>query len=498
MDSVSPPLDLQAEWERVQREYFEKRDSPERQRLWIEGEKLKQEIKHRYLDTLSSACWISLDESSTFQSAQWADLAQRPEELAQQVEHALAERDYALASDGKYRVRLLTDLLRDTPGILVEYAPRTAVPPFVECLTIAKRRLPRAFRAPLIHNVYRPDRALPKVIKIDSSVWSELDNLQTPLVTEELLNTIEANTEAREQARKVIRVKGTETLGWYQSFHKYDESVWGIYLDDHNISHVALDLRDRLAEANANGYADYAKALRAMIWLVAAHERFHAQVDAAALLRELASSKPCFRSYFRHVYQQTINQPTALEEALANYEALRFVQQRLQHLVALKRWTEEERTVSLKFIHDLFEASPPGYADFSKGADYLNWRRLTTQVFDGRLDSVEPLPPVEGLLTDIPGMVFKGTDIPVYMTYRTSLADALTWCPPRRIAEKVLRSNGFEAHPERGKGSHVLWKNKDGRTFPLPRTDRLSIGVFTNLCRKLGTNKQEFQSLISE
>jgi hypothetical protein len=48
------------------------------------------------------------------------------------------------------------------------------------------------------------------------------------------------------------------------------------------------------------------------------------------------------------------------------------------------------------------------------------------------------------------------------MTYRTPLADALTWCPPRRIAEKALRSKGFEAYPERGKGSHVLWKNKEG------------------------------------
>jgi hypothetical protein len=492
MDSVSFPLDLQAEWERVQREYFEKRTFSE------EGEKLKREIKHRYLDTLPSACWISLDASSPFQSAPLADLAQRPEELAQRVEHALAERDYALASDGTYRVRLLTDLRHDKPGMLVEYSPRTDVPPFVECLTIAKRRLPRAFHKPLIHNVYRPDRTLPRVTKIDSSPWGALDNLQIPLVTEERPNVIEANTEAREQAWELIRVKGTEALGWYQSFHKYDESVWGIYLDDHTIAHVALDLCDRLAAANPNGYADYSKALRAMLWLVAAHERFHAQVDAAALLRELASSKPCFRAYFRHVYQQTIGQPTALEEALANYEALQFVQQQLQHLVTLKKWTEEERTITIQFIHDFFDASPPGYADFRKGADYLNRRRLATQVFDGRLNPDEPLPPVEGLLAGIPGMVFKGTDIPVYMTYRTSLADALTWCPARRIAEKALRNKGFEAYSERGKGSHIVWKNKNGRGFPLPKRDPLSIDVFKKLCHVLGTNKQEFQNLISE
>jgi len=92
-----------------------------------------------------------------------------------------------------------------------------------------------------------------------------------------------------------------------------------------------------------------------MIWLVAAHERFHAQVDAAALMRELASSKPCFRAYYRHVYQQTVHQPTALEEALANYEALRCVQQRLQELVALEQWTEEERAISLQFIQDLLD-----------------------------------------------------------------------------------------------------------------------------------------------
>jgi predicted RNA binding protein YcfA (HicA-like mRNA interferase family) len=93
-------------------------------------------------------------------------------------------------------------------------------------------------------------------------------------------------------------------------------------------------------------------------------------------------------------------------------------------------------------------------------------------------------------------MVFKKADIPVYMTYRTPLADALTWCPPRRIAEKALRSKGFEAYPERGKGSHVLWKNKEGRTFPLPRRDPLSIGVYTKLCHVLGANKREFQSLL--
>jgi hypothetical protein len=497
MDIVSPPLALQAEWKRVEREYFgELRYSKEGKRLREEGDQLKKAIRRRYLDTLPSARWISLDASSAFQSAQLVDLAQRPEELAQMVEYALAERNYALASDGKYHVRLLTDLTHKTLGILVQYAPRTDVPPFVECLTIAKRRLPRAFRNPLIQNIYRPNKTFPRVTEITSSAWAELDDLQTSLVSEELLNAIEANTEAREQAWKAISVKGTEALGWYQSFHTYDESVWGIYLDDFTISHIALDLRDRLAEANANGYADYAKALRAMIWLVAAHEWFHAQVDAAALLRELASSKPCFRSYFWHVYQQTIHQPTALEEALANYEALKFVQQRLQELVTLEKWTVEERAVSLKFIQDLFDASPPGYADFRKGADYLNRRRLATQVFDGRLHPAEPLPPVEGLLADLPGMVFKKADIPVYMTYRTPLADALTWCPPRRIAEKALRSKDFEAYPERGKGSHVLWKNKDGRTFPLPRRDPLSIGVYTNLCHVLGANKREFQSLL--
>jgi hypothetical protein len=498
MDIVSPPLALQAEWKRVEREYFAKPGfSEEGKRLRSEGEQLKKEIRRRYLDTLPSARWISLDESSIVKSAQLMDLAQRPEELAQRVEHALAEHDYALANDGKYRVRLLTDLQRYKPGILVEYTPRTYVPPFVECLTVAKRRLPRAFHKPLITNVHRSDRTFPRVTRIDSSPWSELDNLETPLVTEELLNAIEADTEAREQARKAISVKGTEALGWYQSFHKYDESVWGIYLDDFTISHVALDLRDRLAEADANGYADYAKALRAIIWLVAAHEWFHAQVDAAALLRELASSKPCFRAYFRHVYQQTIHHPTALEEALANYEALRFVQQRLQELVALEQWTEEERAISLQFVQDLFDASPPGYADFRKGADYLNRRLLATQVFDGRLHPDEPLPPVEGLLADIPGMVFQKADIPIYMTYRTPLADALTWCPPRRLAEQALRRKGFKQDKARGKGSHELWKAEDGRTFPLPRRDPLSIGVYTNLCRLLGTNKREFQSLSS-
>jgi hypothetical protein len=118
-------------------------------------------------------------------------------------------------------------------------------------------------------------------------------------------------------------------------------------------------------------------------------------------------------------------------------------------------------------------------------------------VFDGRLHPDEPLPPVEGLLADIPGMVFQKADIPIYMTYRTPLADALTWCPPRRLAEQALRRKGFKQDKARGKGSHELWKAEDGRMFPLPGRDPLSIGVYTNLCRLLGTNKREFQSLIS-
>ena len=121
------------------------------------------------------------------------------------------------------------------------------------------------------------------------------------------------------------------------------------------VGNVQQIIRSEVRLAKAEVREELTKARRAMIWLVAAHERFHAQVDAAALMRELASSKPCFRAYYRHVYQQTVHQPTALEEALANYEALRCVQQRLQELVALEQWTEEERAISLQFIQDLLD-----------------------------------------------------------------------------------------------------------------------------------------------
>jgi hypothetical protein len=65
MDIVSPPLALQAEWKRVEREYFgELRYSKEGKRLREEGDQLKKAIRRRYLDTLPSARWISLDTSS--------------------------------------------------------------------------------------------------------------------------------------------------------------------------------------------------------------------------------------------------------------------------------------------------------------------------------------------------------------------------------------------------------------------------------------------------
>jgi hypothetical protein len=194
----------------------------------------------------------------------------------------------------------------------------------------------------------------------------------------------------------------------------------------------------------------------------------------------------------RNVYRKTRGRPTALEEALANYEALEAVRKKLRALEKIGKWKSESVEAAIKFIRELYSLSPPGYSDYEKGVDPLNWRLLGTQVFEHRLDPGQLLPPVEGLLKEIPGVVLQKTPIPTWTTYRTRLADLLSWCPSLHEVEKVLRHLGLKEFPDRGKGAHRVWKDQNNRSFPLPRRDPVSIKVFQSLLRFLGWDKGKY------
>jgi predicted RNA binding protein YcfA (HicA-like mRNA interferase family) len=495
IDVKSPPLSLRAEWAQIMEAYSETPadfTKEKKEAFKAEGKKQEEEILTRYRVSLPQSIWMLLDNTSVLQADQIKSLADKPEELALVVEHALVSQGHALAGDGMYQVRLLSDMISPAMGILVEYTPRASVPLFRECLTIAKERLPKAFKKPLIKGIYRPDKRRPQAFEVDRNLWENLDDLNFNNLGDDVLIDMGADIEAREKVRERLSEKGFEVFGWYQSFHRYEEDVWGIYLDDQAISCLAMDLTDRLS--GISGFRAYHKALYILLFMVLEHERVHAQVDVSALMRELVSLKPCALLYKRKVYKKTEFTENWLEEAIANYQALQAVKKKLDDLVVLKKWTPDEGKIAIRFIIELFDHSPPGYADFRKGADYLNWRKLAAQIFEGRIDPGEPLSPVEGLLRDIPGIVFRNMDIPLYTTGQTALADVLAWTPSKSQVEKMLLQSGFKKIPKRGKGSHAWWRNANGHGFSVPGRDPLSLKVFNNLRKLLGVNKKEFQN----
>jgi hypothetical protein len=234
--------------------------------------------------------------------------------------------------------------------------------------------------------------------------------------------------------------------------------------------------------------------------LVLRHELFHARVEACSTYLELQALRGRYRDYQNKVYSTLQLTDACFEEALANHVSFDWLIGQQEYFVGTLGLLEDERAFQqlLRIVESWLDFSPKGYAAWRQGGDFLTWRTLARQIATGNpAGEVRGRPlPLEGSLHGPLPFELRERHIPTWMVGRGVLADAFFSAPSRAEAQRVLRHFGYQLIPARGKGSHEFWQGTDGRGFPLPRRDPLSVGVFKSLLHHFGLTKHEYMNSI--
>jgi hypothetical protein len=148
--------------------------------------------------------------------------------------------------------------------------------------------------------------------------------------------------------------RAPDVLAWYQPIHFYGPD-WGIYIREDGITRVAA----RIMKAAA-GRMPSIECVRAAIATLFLHEAHHHRVECFGLRLLAAREQPVYPAYIGGVYNRLSGTDDLLEEALANAESWRRLDERtyaIGDIAAVRRYLE----------HD-FSLAPPGYR---RAGDYL-------------------------------------------------------------------------------------------------------------------------------
>jgi len=453
-----------------------KEPSTARSEMESKVKELDTAFSRRTLAHLPNGVWLWVSSEPGEVDAFAAKYAADQSGLADWIEAQLERRNAPLAVDGCYSAVLLQHESGLGYGLIVRYTSRQTTTPVQNWLQAALTDVPHAFRSPLLATAQPPSG-----LTADALVPVELSNVLAAgngAEGNDPLDVVNARTQ------EVVRRAGAEALGWYQSFHAWDEDHWGIYLHTARLVDVTRLLFERLSEAGRP--ASLEDAFEVIVRLIWEHEFFHARLDFFSLERELLGERALALPYTENVYSKTQGTRGALEEALANYAAREAVVELLEGWKSRGRWDERTVRAALQFIDEFFEQSPPGYSDWQQGADPLIWRRLVSQVLGGQIEP-ERLLPFEDLLRKAAATtLLRPGDVPLWMTDDHPLAERLLQVPTRREVERCLEHYGYSVLRRTG---HIIWgREGDPHVFPLSHGRMLSPGVFQQLLRLPGVN----------
>lgn len=394
------------------------------------------------------------------------------------IEEQLIRKGLPVADAARYVTSPAVLCPDHSPVHLVSYTPRPKRPMLQRWISWTQCEVPNAFDEPLRSTFSQP--LMPAGIRM---VAMSLDDV----IAATGLNDIEPEPDAENRVLKDFAQSGTEALGWYQPYHRFDEGHWGIYLHSGRIQDLGHALRERLRAAHGREAADsFSIATR----LILEHEFFHARLETFALGQEVSLGRPVFRPYSDHVYKTTIGTRQACEEAIANYFARQAIAELLFSWRSTQGWSQGAIDTVIEFVDEIYELSPPGYRHWYLAAEPEIWRRLAGQVIGGEVELQREDCPLEPLLHSVPSEVIELGDVPIWMTNENGLADRLFATPTRREVERILKKRGYSPRP--GKGSHMVWQSIEGQHFALPAGNSLSRLVFRNLLHHLGMTKEVY------
>lgn len=410
------------------------------------------------------------------------------------IAHAIETSALPRAADGQYSV---VEVAADDGrrGALVFARSHDERTSFLELKAAAEALLPRAFARPRSTGFAPPDFPFSDdmaVRTIDTENGWPLGAFS------------EADIPERDYRKRVARARSAveslafEAMGWYQSYHDYDEASWGIYLNGERLADFSCALSEDLRRVVRSRPA---LELRLAVQLVLMHEWFHFEVDAMATLAELEAMSPRYRRYSDKVYAKTRLTDACLEEAFANA----FSREAIRAAISIGEFdhvcsSADERSKVMGVIDDWLDFSPPGYRDWRKTSDVLVRRRFATQLLRARPDGLvrgRPLP-LDEMLSTASRLRLDRAAVPLRIVEPGPFARGLPYALNRREAVALLRRFDYHVLEGRGKGSHEFWRGPDGRGFPLPRKDPVSMNVFQKLRKHFGLSKEAFMNEMRE
>lgn len=376
---------------------------------------------------------------------------------------------------------------------LMSWDPYSGPPALPEVQAALEQLLPAAFRKPRISELGRPDlRTAPASASASlppgstEELWHAFDDLH--------LESTDADTE---KCRQEMEEHGFDAIAWYQPYHVWNENSWGIYFDSAKLDSFARMFVDDLTSSRV--YSPHQLAAFLAVGMVLEHEFFHARVEFSASWLELTSLKPLYNRYHSNVYETLPGTSEWLEEALANWSSwVWFHSEPVQELLG-NRYSMDHKAVS-DCLESALDLAPPGYRDWRKGKDHVNWRILATQLLRGqtRLSRrFQPLP-VESILTGPLPYDAPISDVPVRFVGPGVIADRLLGSPAnfnvpaRSEVQCALKYFKHIRDPKGGKGSHEKWTGPDERVFILPGRDPVSGRVFRTFLHHVGIDKSTY------
>jgi predicted RNA binding protein YcfA (HicA-like mRNA interferase family) len=277
-----------------------------------------------------------------------------------------------------------------------------------------------------------------------------------------------------------------DAVGFYLPFHYFYPTWWGIYLTVEGLEDLAGFLC-----AEANGSLSRGDAIQVARIFVFGHEQYHHCVESFATRLEITHRSALYKSGIEEYFQKGIRAGNCPEEALATaygFDKVRtafskappMTQEVIEH--ALKAYILKLPVVYRKGLTLI------GDAAFTRGenafAEDLHVHSLAIPRFNSELwgtfaHAFHPFRNRNGRVN--------------YIVHRSSplaerLRFSLRYLSYRDVTQKLRKLTGCELH-RNGKGSHEIWRTKNGNLLTIPRhPGDLRRGTLAKIIKQAGLN----------
>jgi len=391
-------------------------------------------------------------------------------------------------------------------SVFITWLPHCGLPSYPEVRAAAARRLPRAFASPQRSDVIAPEieggaqSIAPDTVTVLPFDPSNLDWLDD----ENFSFGFDFPGEVARTAKGRLREHGFECVGWYQPHHIWSEDTWGIYIDARRLDETACSIAEDFRTGGLRRGRNVLAAKLALM-LLYQHELFHAKVEAALTWLELQALQPKFRTYQTQVYAALKGTDGHLEEALANFASWAWASADTAAQQLAGQLSADDRKLVERVVRHHLDLSPPGYRRWADGEHRETWRTLATQMVQGRPKLLSPGIglPIEPMIREaLPFDYDEWRDVPCRFVGQGRIASALLAAPatlnlPQRqeVRKVIQRHFNYELIRGAGKGSHEKFKHANGRMFPLPKRDPLSMTVFKNFLDHFALSKNDYDQI---